>query len=139
MIINSESTTHLRISDLYGVIPAITGKIELVYEGEQEGPSKVAHILIGKAVRTMFEKHFPTPEKVKKSQDANPYQIIVNWFGKGNILDILNTIPDAEYEKLLIKVPGLKEIIKKHLPNENGKAQLLMMEFVLTGLLNIQC
>ena len=134
MIINNESTTHLRISDLYGVIPAITGKIELVYEGEQEGPSKVAHILIGKAVRTTFEKYFPTPEKVKKSQDANPYQTIVNWFGKGNILDILNTFPDVEYEKLLSKVPGLKEIVKKHLPNENGKAQLLMMEFVLHGL-----
>jgi magnesium chelatase subunit I len=134
MIINNESNTHLRISDLYGVIPAITGKIELVYEGEQEGPSKVAHILIGKAVRTIFEHYFPTPEKVKRSQDANPYQTIVNWFGKGNVLDILNTIPDTEYEKLLGKVPGLKEIVKKHLPNENGKAQLLMMEFVLHGL-----
>ncbi|MCK7522037.1 MAG: hypothetical protein MZV64_32330 [Ignavibacteriales bacterium] len=59
-IINNEKETHLRLSDLYGVIPSITGKIELVYEGEQEGPAKVAQILIGKAFRNNFTKYFPT-------------------------------------------------------------------------------
>src|SRR3972149_2016 len=61
-IINNEKETHLRLSDLYGVIPSITGKIELVYEGEQEGPAKVAQILIGKAFRSGFTQYFPTPD-----------------------------------------------------------------------------
>ncbi len=140
MILNNEDCTHLRISDLYGVIPAITGKIELVYEGEQEGPAKVAHILISKAIRSLFEQYFPSPDKVKKTpqersaKEASPYSSITNWFNKGNVVDVLNTIPDKEYEKTLSDVPGLKEVVKKYHPGINGKDNLLMMEFVLNGL-----
>ncbi len=134
MIINNERVTSLRISDIYGVIPSITGKIELVYEGEQEGPSKVAYILISKAVKTLFQDYFPSPEKIKKNQELNPYLAISNWFSKGNTVDILNTISDKEYERVLTSVPGLKEIVKKYHPHEKGKDQLLLMEFVLHGL-----
>lgn len=140
MIINNEDCTSLRISDLYGVIPAITGKIELVYEGEQEGPAKVAHILISKAIRGLFDKYFPSPDKIKKVsqhqpvKEANPYGTITNWFNKGNFVDLINTISDKEYEKTLANIPGLKEVVKKHLPGVNGKGNLLMMEFVLHGL-----
>ncbi len=134
MIRNNEQKTHLRISDMYGVIPSITGKIELVYEGEQEGPSKVANILISKAIRTLFDKYFPTPDKLKKSQEQNPYQTIINWFNKGNILDLMTDLPDKKYCEALTKVPGLKEVVKKYFPNEEEKSQLLLMEFVLHGL-----
>jgi len=141
MILNNEDCTHLRISDLYGVIPAITGKIELVYEGEQEGPAKVAHILISKAIRSLFNHYFPSPDKVKKSpkeqlppKETNPYSPITNWFNKGNVVDVLNTISDKEYEKTLSDIPGLKELVKKYQPGINGKDNLLMMEFVLNGL-----
>jgi hypothetical protein len=68
MIINGESSTFVRISDFLGVIPAITGKIELVYEGELEGPGKVANILIGKAIKTLLLQFFPDPEKAKKAK-----------------------------------------------------------------------
>ncbi len=134
MIINNENEAHLRISDLYGVIPSITGKIELVYEGEQEGPSKVAHILISKAIRTLFENYFPSPDKIKKNQQSNPYQEIINWFNKGNAVDLLNNIPEKEYEKTLNGVSGLKELVKKYHPKVNGNYQLLLMEFILHGL-----
>ncbi len=134
MIINKESEAHLRISDLYGVIPSITGKIELVYEGEQEGPSKVAYILISKAIRVLFENYFPSPDKMKKNQQSNPYQEIINWFNKGNAVDILTNIPEKEYEKILNGVSGLKEMVKKYHPKVNGNYQLLLMEFVLHGL-----
>src|ERR1700743_2643801 len=70
MIINGESKTFVRISDFLGVIPAITGKIELVYEGELEGPAKVANILIGKAIKTLMLKFFPDPEKSKTANAA---------------------------------------------------------------------
>ena len=149
MIINNEDCTHIRISDLYGVIPAITGKIELVYEGEQEGPAKVAHILISKAIRNLFNNYFPSPDKVKRkdpqinriknqpeqsTQEPNPYNSITSWFNKGNKVDILNTVSDKEYEITLAKIPGLKEIVKKYQPTINGKDNLLLMEFVLHGL-----
>ena len=101
LLLNDEKNTYARILDLYGVIPSITGKVELVYEGEQEGPSKVANILIGKAIKTVFENYFPSPEKIKKKQNANPYQPILAWFGKENTLDLTKDLSDKEYEKLL--------------------------------------
>lgn len=135
MITNNEKTTFVRVSDLYGVIPSITGKIELVYEGEQEGPAKVAHILIGKAVKTLFENYFPSPDKIKKNQQqVNPYQSIVAWFGKGNMVDILHSISNKEYARILNEVPGLKDIVKKYYPKGDEMIRLLLMEFLLHGL-----
>ncbi len=134
MILNGEKDTFLRISDLYGVIPAITGKIELVYEGEQEGPLKVAHILIGKAIKKLFEDYFPTPDKLKKNQQINPYQSITNWFAKGNVIDILNGVSNKDYLKVLSEIPGLKELVKKYFPKADEAEGLLLMEFVLHGL-----
>src|ERR1700743_2407900 len=113
MIINREATTFVRISDFLGVIPAITGKIELVYEGELEGPAKVANMLIGKAVKTLFVTFFPDPEKAKKSKAANPYTEIVNWFSNGNNLSLVDDLSLADYKKALNSVPGLKDLVKK--------------------------
>ena len=133
-IINNENETHLRISDLYGVIPAITGKIELVYEGEQEGPAKVAQILIGKAIRNNFMQYFPTPDSLKKLQQPSPYQSIINWFKKGNKADLMINLSDKEYKKLIHNIPNLEEVVKKFHPNLNGNSRLLLMEFLLFGL-----
>ncbi|RZA00445.1 MAG: magnesium chelatase, partial [Sphingobacteriaceae bacterium] len=93
MIINREKDTFVRISDFLGVIPAITGKIELVYEGELEGPAKVANILIGKAIKTLMLQFFPDPEKAKKSKTASPYTEITGWFGNGNNLSLVDDLP----------------------------------------------
>lgn len=134
MILNGEDKTNVRVSDLYGVIPSITGKIELVYEGEQEGPAKVAHILIGKAVKKLFEIYFPSPDKIKKDQQQSPYQGIISWFGKGNVVDVLHSASQSEYEKTLNNVPGLKEAVKKYHPKLKDDEQFLLMEFLLHGL-----
>src|SRR5687767_5002814 len=83
-IINSERTASIRITDGIGVIPAITGKVELVYEGEQEGPGIVAQSLIGKAIRTQFVNYFPNPEKFRKQKETSPYKKITDWFSDGN-------------------------------------------------------
>ena len=133
-IINNENETHLRISDLYGVIPSITGKIELVYEGEQEGPAKVAQILIGKAIRNSFTQFFPTPDSLKKSQQPSPYLPIINWFKKGNKADLMMNLSDKEYKKLIQSIPCLDDVVKKFHPNLNGNSRLLLMEFLLFGL-----
>jgi magnesium chelatase subunit I len=134
MIINSESSTFVRITDFLGVIPAITGKIELVYEGEQEGPAKVANMMIGKAIKTLMLQFFPDPEKVKKSKAPNPYAEIINWFGDSNTILLNDDLPLAEYKKSLNSVAGLKDLVKKFHPKLSENQQLLLMEFVLHGL-----
>lgn len=133
-IINNEKQAIARISDLSGVIPAITGKIELVYEGEQEGPAKVAQILINKSIKRLFQKYFPNPELQKKKQTSNPYQEIVSWFSSGNQLDILNNLSSKEYRNVLLKVPGLQKIVDAYQPDADESTTLLFMEFVLHGL-----
>jgi len=134
MIINGESSTFVRITDFLGVIPAITGKIELVYEGEQEGPAKVANMMIGKAIKTLMLQFFPDPEKVKKSKAPNPYAEIINWFGDSNTILLNDDLPLAEYKKALNTVAGLKDLVKKFHPKLSENQQLLLMEFVLHGL-----
>src|ERR1700753_1493726 len=129
MIINREKSTFVRISDFLGVIPAITGKIELVYEGELEGPAKLANMLIGKAIRTLLLQFFPDPEKVKKSKGPNPYAEIINWFGDANTILMNDDLPFEEYKKSLNSVAGLKELVKKLHPKLSANQQLLLMEF----------
>jgi magnesium chelatase subunit I len=72
-IIHNEKHTYVWISDLMGIIPSITGKIELVYEGEQEGTAFVANHLIGEATKTLFLNYFPKIEKLKKQNQETPY------------------------------------------------------------------
>ncbi len=133
-IINDEKKTNVRISDFSGVITAITGKVELVYEGEQEGPYIVAQNLINKAIRTSFADYFPVPDKLKKKAGENPYEVITNWFSSGNTIDLLNDLSDKQYAATLNSVDGLKELVEKHIPAIKGGEQLLMMEFALHGL-----
>ena len=134
MILNNEKETSIRISDIYGIIPSITGKIELVYEGEQEGPTKIAHILISKSIRSIFVDYFPSPDKMKKNQTNNPYQTIVTWFSKGNTVDILFNLSFEEYQKVLNSVPGLKDLVNKYHAQAKDRDLLLLMEFALHGL-----
>ncbi|WP_207422072.1 sigma 54-interacting transcriptional regulator [Desertivirga brevis] len=134
MLLNGEERTAVRIADFLGVIPAITGKIELVYEGEQEGPAKVANILVGKAIKTLMVRFFPDPEKIKRSKTDNPYSEIVNWFGGGNNLNVLDDLSEKEYFDILHSVPGLKNVVKKFHPRLSDTQNLLLMEFLLHGL-----
>ncbi len=134
MLVNGQRKTIARLSDLAGVIPAITGKIELVYEGELEGPVHVAHRLIGSAVKTLFTTYFPHPEKAKKSKQENPYAPVIDWFTAGNRLELTDSLTDTQYKKTLMQVPGLYALIKKLHPKLIENQHLLLMEFVLHGL-----
>jgi len=133
-LINKEKDTFIRVSDFIGIIPSITGKVELVYEGEQEGPGIVAHNLVGKAIRTQFLQYFPNPDDKRKQREKNPYKKIVDWFGEGNEIDILNDLSNSEYKKRLKQVPGLEELVKNHHQKLNEENRLFMMEFALHGL-----
>ena len=134
MLLNGENNTFVRISDFLGVIPAITGKIELVYEGELEGPGKVANILLGKAIKTLMLNYFPDPEKLKKAKATNPYTDIINWFANGNTISLVDDLSLEEYTKALESVPGLKTVIKTFHKTLSKNQQILLMEFLLHGL-----
>lgn len=134
MLINSEESSIARVNDLYGLIAALTGKVELVYEGELEGISNVAIQLISKSIRTLFINYFPDPEKMKKSKLKNPYNEIIAWFNEGNHADLLHNASNAEYEKLLKSIPGLSDVVKNYLKPADKTELMLMSEFVLHGL-----
>jgi magnesium chelatase subunit I len=134
--------TMVRLADFIGIMPAITGKIELVYEGEQEGPSNVAFRLIGQAIRTLFTQYFPDPQTFKRTakepqnrkQKSNPYQPIIDWFGKGNELMLLQDESDSAYVQQLYRVDGLYSAVKQFYPNADEQQAALLMEFLLHGL-----
>lgn len=144
-ILHNETNTQVWISDLVGVIPSITGKIELVYEGEQEGPYQVAVNLLEKAIRTLFVNYFPNPDSLKKrrntgkqsqqgKEEENPYRSVIAWFDAGNKLDVLVDTDDAAKMNLLYGVGGLHALVKRFFARANEKETVLLMEFVLHGL-----
>ncbi|MEZ4987337.1 MAG: sigma 54-interacting transcriptional regulator [Saprospiraceae bacterium] len=133
MLINGESSTQARISDFWGVVPAITGKVELVYEGEQEGAYMVAMYLLGDALQSLFLQHFPNPEEVKAG-NKDPYGTIRSWFNAGNQLDLLNDAADADYRKALDNVAGLKKLVTTTLPDLPEHDLYAYMELVIHGL-----
>lgn len=131
---NGEATTNIRISDFWGVVPAITGKIELVYEGEQEGPALVAQSLIGKAVRSQFINYFPNPEEFKRAADENPYMLLTRWFQRGNKVDLLHDMSTPDYATILQQIPGLASLVEKFHPEAAKEQKLFLMEFILHGM-----
>jgi magnesium chelatase subunit I len=144
-IIHRQDKTQVWVSDLQGIIPAITGKIELVYEGEQEGPYQVAVQLLDKSIRTQFVQYFPNPDQVKKKRATgkksadekeleNPYKSIIRWFDGGKHLDLLLDMKDADKIAALYQVDGLYGFVKKHYPHASENESALLMEFVLHGL-----
>ncbi len=133
-LMNNEKKTNVRISDFIGVVPSVTGKVELVYEGQQEGPGIVAQNLVGKAIRSQFVNYFPDPDKFRKQKDKTPYKKISNWFGDGNTIDLLNDMSDADYEKTLKSVPGLQDLIAEFHKGQESTLKLFLMEFALHGL-----
>lgn len=133
-LINGEKKTTARITDFWGTVPAITGKVELVYEGEQEGPYQVAMHLMGSALKKFFLAHFPHPEKLKKGLDKDPYGTLRAWFAGGNTVDLLNDASDKAYKKALDGVVGLKKFTKTYVEQVPDKELYPYMELVLHGL-----
>lgn len=132
MLHNGEEQTHIRVADFWGVVPAITGKIELVYEGEQEGPYGVALRLFNGAVKEEFLEYFPNPDRLKHENDKDPYGVIATWFSAGNTITLLNDASNAQYKFQLSEVSGLMELVQEQdIPEAE---QWLYMELVLHAL-----
>lgn len=150
-IINNENIIFPRITDMNAALPGMTGKIELVFEGEQEGPVKVSKALIGKSVREVFRKYFPDPlQKKSKRQPGlqgvaieenqsgtEVYAEIIKWFESGNYIELNDDMSFKEYFEILRRVEGLEKTVKKFVKTvENDYELASMMEFMLEGLHN---
>ena len=132
MLINNEKSTTVRITDFWGVIPALTGKMELVYEGEQEGPYNVALNLLGKAIKEKFDEHFINPDDARKKEDKDPYGVIRAWFSGNNKVEFLVDDSNKDFNAKLGSVEGLKKLISSK--NVDKKEEAFYMELALHGL-----
>ena len=135
---NNESKTSVRLSDFSSIIPAITGKVELVYEGEQEGAEFVANKLIDSAIKTLFEKNFPKIEKLEKQGAKNPYDDLITWFFNESKFEILNGISEKQYQKKLLSIEPLNKLLKEYHPEALKEDIYFLNEFVLWGLVQFK-
>jgi magnesium chelatase subunit I len=129
----SERTT-VRLSDFMGIIPAITGKVELVYEGEQEGAASVAQILISDAIKTFFPGFFPKIEKLERDTDTSPYAKIIEWFFAETGFELLDDASDETYAAQLKAITPIEDLIQKYQPDFPIADKNFLKEFVLWGL-----
>ena len=129
---------RVRISDLVALVPSITGKIELVYEGEQEGVINVAKVLIGKAVKSVFDKYFPQPkQKGPSGKDQADFDEIIKWFHGENIIAIEADCTDKEYIENLNKAEPVIRMVKKYFPHnmmQDDMERSVATELVLEAL-----
>lgn len=122
--------TSVRLVDFTSIIPSITGKIELVYEGEQEGADEVAKLLIDNAVMVQFEKLFPQIPKLEKEGVKTPYTDTIDWFDS-NFLELNYTDVDADFKANLLNVKPLVELVDEYCSKLNDENKLFCMELVL--------
>ena len=133
MLINGESNTTIRMTDFNAVISAINGKIELVYEGEQEGATEISRLLILESVRTFFVNYFPKIKKLNKSEELDPYSEVLDWF-KNKELFIDENLDNKSYNDTFKTIKVLKKFVKNYIPKIDPKDENFMCEFLLWGL-----
>ena len=133
MLINGESNATIRMTDFNAVISAINGKIELVYEGEQEGATEISRLLILESVRTFFVNYFPKIKKLNKSEELDPYSEVLDWF-KNKELFIDENLDNKSYNDTFKTIKVLKKFVKNHIPKIDAKDENFMCEFLLWGL-----
>ncbi len=127
LAIGEGAVATLRLVDVYAALPAITGKIELEYEGELQGAEQVARDLIARACADTFDQFFA-------DHAADP---IVDHFDRGGALKISEEASEQTMLKGFETVPGLLEMVDTShiLSNEPSDAErVAACELVLEGL-----
>ncbi|MAM28643.1 MAG: magnesium chelatase [Flavobacteriaceae bacterium] len=136
---NGDEQTNVRLSDFMGIVPAITGKVELVYEGEQEGANEVARQLIADAVKHQFLNYFPKIEKLQKEGDADPYEEVVGWFfEQTGGFELLDTYDDDQFQLQLDRIEPLDELLENYVPDIVEKDKPFFKEVILWALVEFK-
>jgi len=137
-----------RVCDLQNAVSAVSGKVELVLEGEQEGALNVARALLGRGIKSLFSQRFPDAYKPRRTRRSagietsgaesevasGEYRPVLEWFSAGNHIEISDDMPQPDYAKTLAGVKGLRELAVKYLGPEGPEETAVAMEFVLEGL-----
>ncbi len=137
-LLNGDKETIVRFSDIVGMIPSIIGKVELVYEGEQEGANFVAEKLIGAAAKTLFLNQFPKIEKLKHEDQKDPYESLLAWFFEESNFELFDDFTNKEYADALNKVSPLEDLIGQYVSNTDPKDVLFLKEFILWALVEFE-
>ncbi len=142
-----ETRVYPRLVDLRTALSAVTGKVELVHEGEEQGAETVARHVLGKAVREVFLRTFPAVHAKSRRRralaegenaEAAPpaarvYEPIVHWFSGGRTLEVSDDTPLAGHLAALSEVTGLAECARIASPQGDGELAGVM-ELILDGL-----
>ncbi len=134
VLLSGTSDTTIRLSDFMGLVPAITGKIELVYEGEQEGAGFVAEILIEEAIKTLFPTLFPKINKLERKDAETPYDAVISWFFDQEGFELFDEDSDKVYREKLDVITPLTSLINEHLPDLDKDESYFVKELALWGL-----
>lgn len=132
-LINGSDSCEVRLGDFYGCVPAIVGKVELVYEGEQEGAVAVAESLLGEALKKVYESSFPKFRNLKRTNENNPFLELQDWFSKGGKIQLLDDFTQREYAAAL-DVDVLNDFVTKHAKAAADTPQEFLKEMVLWAL-----
>jgi len=139
-VLSGEEVVYPRICDLYAMLPSMTGKLELVYEGEREGNATVALQLIGEGVKRAFRRHFVDFFRQRDEGDWSPrddsplYRAVSDHFRDEQTVELADDMPYGEYLDALTRVPGLRAAVDQQWPAADPREVGGLMEFVLEGL-----
>jgi len=127
-LLHGLDAVEARLADLFAADSAVTGKIELVFEGEREGAEVVADRILGEGVAAVFQRRFPAPYQGSnpKKEEQDVYKPILDWFAGGHTAAVNDETETID----LSKVPGLSDLVAAHLERDHG----LGAELVLEGL-----
>jgi magnesium chelatase subunit I len=123
---HNEPVVVPRISDIYAALPAITGKLELEYEGEMKGADYVGRELIRTAIAKTYDQYF---------SGANMQQV-VQWFDLGGEMQVAEGAAAVDVLQSLRGIQGLMDKLTRVNigPKDSGELQVSAAEFVLEGL-----
>ena len=129
-LITGEDVVVPRVADIYAALPAITGKLELEYEGELKGADSIARDLIRQAVQMVFRQYFP----------AADFKPVVEWFETGGHLKFSDVDSASIVLARLDKVQGLLEKLDglDAGPGTPPAIRVAAGELILEGLYSIE-
>jgi magnesium chelatase subunit I len=133
-LVTGESEPRARFVDLPAVLMAMTGKVELAYEGEQEGPAKVGWHLLAEAVKALWAERLAPPITDEEDErEQGPWKDVLAWFAAGKTIELTDRTSDVEHAAALATVGGLAKAVDVVLKPPTDE-RILWQEFVLEGL-----